>query len=92
MCGREFEAKRSTARYCSGACRVRACRGYATTEPQAPNVTLSLSREEVLEVVDRAHISAEDMSRASLATPAPLCHQLGRCAKAFETALRREGL
>ncbi len=94
FCGREFTAKRSTAKFCSPACRLKAHRGgyYVGEYPPPPSANLTLTKEEVLEVVDRAHVCAEDMSRAAIAMPAPLCHQLGRCAKAFEGALRREGL
>jgi len=102
VCGREFTARRSTAKYCSDACKLKAHRlrtagvdlrycGPAE-EPSDEIPLISLRSDEVYEVIVRAHMSAEDMSRASLATHAPLCHKLGRCAKAFETALRREGL
>lgn len=33
-CGRAFEAKRSTARYCSGTCRVKASRGEGKAVPK----------------------------------------------------------
>lgn len=102
VCGRRFAARRKTAKYCSGACKMKAhrlrtagidlrCCGTAE-EPIGDDPVIILTRDEVCEVIDRAHISAEDMSRASLSTPVPLCHKLGRCAKAFEDALRREGL
>lgn len=92
-CGREFRAKRKTARFCCSTCRSRAARGYAyhgELQPPAPNA--AMSKDEVLEVVQRAHVAASDMSRASLMTPSPLCLKLKKAAKKMEDALRGEGL
>ncbi|OFK22933.1 hypothetical protein [Olsenella sp. HMSC062G07] len=93
VCGREFQAKRSTARYCSATCRSRAARGYAFTgeiRPPAPSATMDI--DEVNGVVQRAHAAASDMSRASMLTASPLCLKLRRAAKKMEDALRGEGL
>lgn len=93
ICGREFRAQRSTARYCSSTCRSRAARGYAFTgelKPPAPGV--SMSGDEVAEIIRRAHAAASDMSRASMLTPAPMCLSLRRAAKKMEDAMRGEGL
>lgn len=93
VCGREFQAKRSTARYCSATCRSRAARGYAFTGeimPPVPSATMSV--QEVGDVVQRAHAAASDMSRASMLTASPLCLKLRRAAKKMEDALRGEGL
>ena len=93
VCGREFKAQRSTARYCSATCRSRAARGYAYTgELQAPAPSASMTDDEVLEVVQRAHAVASDLSRASMLTTAPLCLRLRRAAKRIEDALRGEEL
>ena len=93
ICGREFKAQRSTARYCSATCRSRASRGYAYTgELQAPAPSASMTDDEVLEVVQRAHAVASDLSRASMLTAAPLCLRLRRAAKRIEDALRGEEL
>lgn len=92
-CGREFQAKRSTARFCCSTCRSHAYRGYAYVgelRPPAPNA--AMSDDEVLEVIQRAHAAASDMSRASLMTAAPLCLSLKKAAKKMEDALRGEGL
>ena len=87
ICGREFKAQRSTARYCSATCRSRAARGYAYTgELQAPAPSASMTDDEVLEVLQRAHVAASDLSRASL------CLKLRRAAKKIEDALRGESL
>lgn len=93
ICGREFKAQRSTARYCSATCRSRAARGYAYTgELQAPAPSASMTDDEVLEVVQRAHVVASDLSLASMLTTAPLCLRLRRAAKRIEDALRGEEL
>ncbi len=93
VCGREFLARRSTARFCSATCRSRSNRGYAYEgELLPPTPSAAMSEEEVAGAVQAAHIAAEDLSRAALMTPAPLCGRLGRAAKAMEDALRREGL
>lgn len=92
-CGREFQAKRSTARFCCSTCRSHAYRAYAyqgELQPPAPNA--AMSDDEVLEVIQRAHVAASDMSRASLMTAAPLCLSLKKAAKKMEDALRGEGL
>ena len=93
VCGREFSAQRSTARYCSDTCRSRAFRGYAFDgELRPPAPSAQMSDDEVLEVVQRAHACASDLSRASLLSTAPLCLKLRRAAKKIEEALRGEGL
>lgn len=93
ICGREFAAKRSTAKYCSNRCRLTAQRGYAFVgELDAPAPNAAMSDDEVLEVIQRAHVAASDMSRASLMTAAPLCLSLKKAAKKMEDALRGEGL
>ena len=93
ICGREYVAKRSTAKYCSDRCRQMACRGSAFTgEVRQPDVHLGLSQDEVLEVVTRAHDTASDLSRASMLTPAPLCRSLRNVSKKLSDALEAEGL
>lgn len=92
ICGREFAAKRSTAKYCSEACKKRHQRGTAV-RPLAPIApTFSMPREAVLEAVRNAHQAASDLSRASMHTSSPLCRSLARVAAELEEALRREGL
>ena len=93
ICGREFAAQRSTAKYCSNRCRLAAQRGYAYAgELQAPAPNAAMSDDEGLEVIQRAHVAASDMSRASLMAAAPLCLSLKKAAKKMEDALRGEGL
>lgn len=51
-----------------------------------------MTDDEVLEVLQRAHVAASDLSRASMFTSSPLCLKLRRAAKKIEDALRGEGL
>lgn len=93
ICGREFEAKRSTARYCSATCRKRKQRGYPFVgELGVPGITATMSTEEVAEILQRGHLVASDLSRASMMTSAPLCLSLKRASKKIEDALSEEGL
>lgn len=93
ICGREFVAQRTTAKYCSNRCRVMAKRGHGFEgEVLAPEPSASLSMGEVEEVVSRAHCAAADLSRASMLTPAPLCLSLKRVARKLSDALGSEGL
>ena len=93
ICGREFVARRSTAKYCSDRCRQLACRCSAFTgEIEQPDVRVSLTQDEVIAVVTRAHDTASDLSRASMLTPAPLCRSLKAVSQKLSDALRAEGL
>ena len=93
ICGREFQAQRSTARFCSATCRKRNERGYSYHgELQPPAANAAMSDDEVREAIQRAHIAASDLSRASMLTPSPLCLKLGRISRKIENALRGEGL
>lgn len=93
VCGREFRASRSTARFCSSTCRSRNARGVSYHgELQPPAANAAMSNDEVLEAIQRAHIAASDLSRASMLTPSPLCLKLGRISRKIENALRGEGL
>lgn len=93
ICGREFAAQRSTAKYCSATCRKRKQRGYAylgELEPPAPSAVMT--QDEVLALVQQAHCVASDLSRASMMTAAPLCLSLKSVAEKIEEALRGEDL
>ena len=97
ICGREFVAKRSTARFCSNRCRQRNARmrgeGYVFVgEVLPPDTTATMTDDEVSGIIQQAHITASDLSRASLYTPSPLCLKLKNVARKLEGALRGEGL
>lgn len=93
ICGREFAAKRSTAKYCSAKCRKRKERGYAYLgELEAPAPSAVMTDDDVLALLQQTHCIASDLSRASLMTAAPLCLSLRTVAGKIEEALRGEGL
>lgn len=86
-------AKRSTAKYCSNRCRLMAQRGAAYEgELEPPDVRVSMTEDEVVAVVARAHDAASDLSRAAMLTPAPLCRSLKAVSQKLADALRTEGL
>lgn len=97
ICGKEFVAQRSTARYCSARCRKRKERAkedYAFVgiiKAPVPS-EINLTEDEVLAIIQRAHNAAEDLSRAASRTSSPLCLSLARIARKIDAALRREGL
>ena len=93
ICGKEFDARRSTARFCSSTCRSRSYRAYAYYEKHGKcHRSVSMSDDSVLEILNRAHTVASDLSRASMMTTAPLCLSLKKVSKKIEDALREEGL
>lgn len=94
LCGREFVARRSTAKWCSDACKMRWHRGTValpgSLEPATPRVCMSA--EDVAAVIEDAHRAAQDLSRASMLTRQPLSGRLGSASAKIEAALRGEGL
>ena len=93
ICGREFVARRSTAKYCSNRCRLANQRGgIVVGVPEQPNLTVSMGDDEVSGIIQQAHATASDLARASLYTPSPLCLKLRTVARKLEGALRGEGL
>lgn len=93
ICGCEFVAQRSTAKYCSATCRKRKERGYAFIgELETPDYRASLPDEDVAAIIQQAHNVAADLSRAAMLTPSPLCLSLGRVSRKIEECLRGEGL
>lgn len=100
QCGREFVARRSTAKYCSNACRVRNQRMGPPKRRKkldipavdVPDEKLFMTVDELADVVQDAHRVTDDMGRASRHAPGPLCGKLRRCAEGFADVLGREGL
>ena len=66
ICGAEFVAKRSTAKYCSCRCKHIAHRGTGSASTAPPIVRAAMTDGEVWEIVCRAHELAADLSRASM--------------------------
>lgn len=93
ICGKEFAAKRSTAKYCSNACRCMAKRGVAYTgQIRRPELETRLDEAEILEVVTNAHHLASDMSRVAMFSPYPLSKKLNTVSSKISKALEKEGL
>ena len=95
VCGQQFTAQRRTAKYCSKRCSNIAFRSRALMggDHEPPSVAFrNLSYDELAEVVQRAHMVTDDMSRAAMHSPEPLGGMFRRCAAAFADALRSEGL
>ena len=93
ICGHDFVARRSTAKYCSNRCRLMAQRGVAYTgDLKAPDVRPRLSHDEIMAIITQAHMAASDLSRASSLVPAPLSGALAEAARKIEDAMKAEGL
>jgi len=87
ICGSEFEATRSTARFCSGKCRM------ASHRLEKAGIPPIVSREQVeREAVRQAHDTAADLSRASRLAPAPRCRVYRDLAQHIEDELEGIGL
>lgn len=71
-CGEQFEARRSTAKYCSNSCRVQAQRGAATGKSKTTVVTFGLAAvppqgdrpRELGPLEQQAHTELESFGRA----------------------------
>ena len=93
ICGRDYVARRSTAKYCSNRCRLMAQRGVEFRgKVTAPVEKVGLSSDEVASIVSRAHDTASDLSRASMLTEPPLSHSLKVVSRKLADALSAEGL
>lgn len=92
ICGAEFVAKRSTAKYCSCRCKHIAHRGTGTANTAPPILHAAMTDAEVWQIVCRAHDLAADLSRASMLTHVPTCRSLAAVSRKLSDALEREGL
>jgi endogenous inhibitor of DNA gyrase (YacG/DUF329 family) len=93
VCGREFEAKRSTARFCSAACRQVHYRAQATGRPRRPKLpVLTATERDVLAAARDAHRAAGDLSRLSLLVGPELGGRLSKAAAGIEDSMREAGL
>lgn len=94
MCGQQFHAQRSTAKYCSTRCRVQAHRGYAPMLPDAPPVvdakTNSAVEDTALLIAEAKQLSAAFL-QLSKAAPLQLRAGCERMGASIYAALEREG-
>ena len=90
-CGREFDAKRSTAKYCSDRCRQRAHRRLAPLMPDEPiTVEKRATMEEVLIAVSDARKISNRMVQLSRTAPRPLRPGCERIGEAIALAIAKE--
>ena len=92
ICGREYQARRSTSKYCSATCRSKARNLYPMPDMDAPAIVFVMTADELANVVQDAHRVTDDLGRASEHAPEPVCGKLRRCAEGFADVLGREGL
>lgn len=92
ICGAEFAAQRSTAKYCSNRCKMQARRLFLKPDLGAPHLRFAVTLDEAAKVVQDAHRVTDDMSRTGERAPEPLGGKLRRCAEGFADVLGREGL
>lgn len=90
-CGRAFEAQRSTAKFCSQRCRLRAHRQGQPLVPDAPPPPSSASVDDVAAVLSDARRASNTF--AQLAATAPRCLRAGcaRISEAITRAIENEG-
>lgn len=92
VCGRRFAAERSTAQYCSNACKMRK-RNHKEYVPvySAPPEPPEAPPADVQAAVVAAHRVANDMGRLSERAPWQLRAACGRISAAIQAALDAEG-
>lgn len=90
-CGRPFEAKRSTARYCSRRCRQRHNLRGSAVIPDSPLPPLPPeSFDDVLEAVGEARKVSNAFARLAWTAPRQLRPGCGRIAEAIARAIEEE--
>ena len=81
QCGRVFEAKRSTARFCSSSCRIKAHRAKVPIMPAVVPAPFPMaSFNEVAEAVGKAREVSNEFAQLSVSAPQPLrpgCRRIG---------------
>lgn len=97
-CGAEFEAQRSSAKFCSTRCRKRAHdarhrRPYEPVlPPKPPDVSVAAAPVECEAALQTAHRLANDFGRLSRTAPYQLQAKFARISAAIAAALEEEGL
>lgn len=92
-CGRVFEARRSTARFCSVNCRVRANRA-ASSHPIAPVMEPAQipksNFDDVAAAIDSARAVSNRLAQLSTSAPEPLRPGCARISHAITKAIEDE--
>lgn len=90
-CGKQFEARRSTARFCSSRCRVRHHRAKEPIMPAARPAPLpDSSFEDVAEAVGQARAVSNSFAILSESAPRPLRPGCRRIGEAITRAIEDE--
>ena len=93
ICGKAFEARRSTARYCSGRCRQRAHKGkmrQPVIPKGRPAPIAPASFEDVAAALDDARALSNRFARMSATAPRPLRAGCARIGQAITRAITDE--
>ena len=91
QCGQPFEAKRSTALYCSSRCRLRAHRKSEPVVPDAPlPKPVPASFEDVADAVDDARSLSNRFFQLESTAPRQLRPGCGRIGDAIRRAVTEE--
>ena len=90
VCGATFEARRSTAKYCSKRCKSRAERmraGYPAERAASVMPRFGVGIDDATEIITRASERAEDASRLACRLPEPYSGRLDALARAIAAAI-----
>ena len=94
VCGRVFEARRTTAMYCSETCRKRRQRmnGLEPIMPtETPRIKANATEEDVAAAIVTARTASNAFAQLGKAAPQPLRAGCERIAVKIEGAIREEG-
>lgn len=94
ICGQQFHAQRSSAKYCSTRCRVQAHRGVVPMHPDDPPVIVERTNDVVEDaalLVNEAHQLSSAFIQQSNAVPLPLRAGCERIGTSLHASLEREG-
>lgn len=93
VCGQIFHAKRSSAKYCSNTCRVRAYRSGVPQPPEHPPIIAQRTEDEVEDLallIGEARQLSGAFIAQSKSAPLPLRAKCSRVGNGIRAALERE--
>lgn len=94
QCGQTFHAKRSSAKYCSSNCRLRAYRSGVPIPPESPPIIPQQTEDEIEDtaaLISEAHQIAGAFIQQANAVPLPLRAKCTRVGIDIKSSLEREG-
>ena len=93
LCGQTFHAKRSSAKYCSSGCRVRAYRSGVPQLPEQPPIIPQQTEDEVEDLAvlisEARQLSGAFIQQAN-SVPVPLRAKCARVGTGIRESLERE--